>query len=75
MGFRQLTHFDDNDISTDYSALMSKVMQNGSGRIKFPINEPAEGKRRSQIEEYLIDYWGTGSAAYRISDQRYHCDS
>jgi 4-hydroxyphenylpyruvate dioxygenase len=60
MGFSQLTHFDDNDISTDYSALMSKVMQNGSGRIKFPINEPAEGKRRSQIEEYLIHYGGPG---------------
>ena len=60
MGFRQLTHFDNNDISTDYSALMSKVMQNGSGRIKFPINEPAEGKRRSQIEEYLIHYGGPG---------------
>jgi 4-hydroxyphenylpyruvate dioxygenase len=50
----------DNDISTDYSALMSKVMQNGSGRIKFPINEPAEGKRRSRIEEYLIHYGGPG---------------
>jgi 4-hydroxyphenylpyruvate dioxygenase len=60
MGFRQLIHFDDKDISTDYSALMSKVMQNGSGRIKFPINEPAEGKRRSQIEEYLIHYGGPG---------------
>jgi 4-hydroxyphenylpyruvate dioxygenase len=60
MGFSQLTHFDDTDISTDYSALMSKVMQNGSGRIKFPINEPAEGKRRSQIEEYLIHYGGPG---------------
>jgi 4-hydroxyphenylpyruvate dioxygenase len=60
MGFRQLTHFNDKDISTDYSALMSKVMQNGSGRIKFPINEPAEGKRRSQIEEYLIHYGGPG---------------
>jgi 4-hydroxyphenylpyruvate dioxygenase len=58
MGFRQLVHFDDLDISTDYSALMSKVMQDGSGRIKFPINEPAEGKRKSQIEEYL-DYYKT----------------
>ncbi|MBI5670838.1 MAG: 4-hydroxyphenylpyruvate dioxygenase [Chloroflexi bacterium] len=58
MGFRQLIHFDDQDISTEYSALMSKVMQNGSGRIKFPINEPAEGKRKSQIEEYL-DYYLT----------------
>jgi 4-hydroxyphenylpyruvate dioxygenase len=56
MGFRQLIHFDDEDISTEYSALMSKVMQDGTGRIKFPINEPAEGKRKSQIEEYLEYY-------------------
>jgi 4-hydroxyphenylpyruvate dioxygenase len=55
MGFRQLLHFDDKDISTEYSALMSKVVANGNGRVKFPINEPAEGKRKSQIEEYL-DY-------------------
>lgn len=60
LGFKQLTHFNDNQISTDYTALMSKVMQNGSGRIKFPINEPAESKRRSQIEEYLIHYGGPG---------------
>lgn len=60
MGFRQLLHFDDKDISTEYSALMSKVMQNGSGRVKFPINEPADGKRRSQIEEYLDYYMGAG---------------
>ncbi len=60
LGFAQLTHFNDNQISTDYTALMSKVMQNGSGRIKFPINEPAESKRRSQIEEYLIHYGGPG---------------
>ena len=58
MGFRQLLHFDDNDISTEYSALMSKVMANGNGRIKLPINEPADGKRKSQIEEYL-DYYMT----------------
>jgi 4-hydroxyphenylpyruvate dioxygenase len=58
MGFRQLLHFDDKDISTEYSALMSKVMQNGNGRVKFPINEPAEGKKKSQIEEYL-DYFLT----------------
>lgn len=58
MGFRQLIHFDDKDISTEYSALMSKVMQNGNGRVKFPINEPAEGKKKSQIEEYL-DYYLT----------------
>ncbi|MEK6221723.1 MAG: 4-hydroxyphenylpyruvate dioxygenase [Chloroflexota bacterium] len=61
MGFRQLMHFDDKDISTEYSALMSKVMENGTGRIKFPINEPAEGKRKSQIEEYLDFYGSPGS--------------
>lgn len=63
MGFRQLLHFDDKDISTEYSALMSKVMQNGNGRVKFPINEPAEGKRKSQIEEYL-DYYMTPGAQH-----------
>jgi 4-hydroxyphenylpyruvate dioxygenase len=63
MGFRQLLHFDDKDISTEYSALMSKVMQDGTGRIKFPINEPAEGKRKSQIEEYL-DYYMTPGAQH-----------
>jgi 4-hydroxyphenylpyruvate dioxygenase len=60
LGFRQLIHFDDQDISTEFSALMSKVMQNGTGRIKFPINEPAEGRRKSQIEEYLEYYGGPG---------------
>ncbi|HZT80918.1 MAG TPA: VOC family protein, partial [Gemmataceae bacterium] len=60
LGFSQLVSFDDKDISTEYSALMSKVMQNGTGRIKFPINEPARGKRRSQIEEYLQFYRGPG---------------
>lgn len=55
MGFQNLAHFSDEDISTEYSALMSKVMENGSGKVKFPINEPAEGKKRSQIDEYL-DY-------------------
>lgn len=60
MGFSQLVHFDDEDISTEYSALMSKVMQNGSGKVKFPINEPAEGKKKSQIEEYLDFYYGPG---------------
>ncbi|CCH55705.1 4-hydroxyphenylpyruvate dioxygenase [Fibrisoma limi BUZ 3] len=60
MGFKQLISFDDNDISTDYTALMSKVMSNGNGRIKFPINEPAEGKKRSQVEEYLDFYGGSG---------------
>jgi 4-hydroxyphenylpyruvate dioxygenase len=59
-GFSVLKHFNDNDISTEYSALMSKVMTNGTGRIKFPINEPAEGKRKSQIEEYLDFYKGPG---------------
>ena len=58
LGFKQLIHFDDQDISTEYSALMSKVMQNGHGKIKFPINEPAEGRRKSQIEEYL-EYYGS----------------
>ncbi|UII32579.1 4-hydroxyphenylpyruvate dioxygenase [Fulvivirga ulvae] len=60
MGFAQLVSFDDKDISTDYTALMSKVMTNGNGRIKFPINEPAEGKKKSQIEEYLDFYNGSG---------------
>lgn len=60
MGFRNLVSFDDKDISTEYSALMSKVMSNGNGRIKFPINEPAEGKKKSQIEEYLDFYGGPG---------------
>ncbi|MBM7647370.1 4-hydroxyphenylpyruvate dioxygenase [Bacillus ectoiniformans] len=59
-GFNVLKHFDDEDISTEYSALMSKVMMNGTGRIKFPINEPAEGKRKSQIQEYLEFYNGAG---------------
>ncbi len=60
MGFTQLVSFDDKDISTDYTALMSKVMTNGNGRIKFPINEPAEGKKKSQIEEYINFYSGAG---------------
>jgi 4-hydroxyphenylpyruvate dioxygenase len=60
MGFDLYQTFDDKDISTEYSALMSKVMSNGNGRIKFPINEPAEGKRKSQIEEYLEFYDGPG---------------
>jgi 4-hydroxyphenylpyruvate dioxygenase len=60
LGFAQLISFDDKDISTDYTALMSKVMSNGNGRIKFPINEPAEGKKKSQIEEYLDFYGGPG---------------
>ncbi len=60
MGFAQLVSFDDKDISTDYTALMSKVMTNGNGRIKFPINEPAAGKKKSQIEEYIEFYNGAG---------------
>ncbi|RFS26448.1 4-hydroxyphenylpyruvate dioxygenase [Chitinophaga silvatica] len=60
MGFKNLISFDDKDISTEYSALMSKVMSNGNGRVKFPINEPAEGKKKSQIEEYLDYYGGPG---------------
>ncbi len=60
MGFVNFLSFDDNQIHTEYSALMSKVMSNGNGRIKFPINEPAEGKKKSQIEEYLDFYEGPG---------------
>jgi len=60
MGFKLLLTFDDKDISTEYSALMSKVVSNGNGWIKFPINEPAEGKKKSQIEEYLDFYKGPG---------------
>ena len=60
MGFRNLLTFDDSDINTEYSSLMSKVMANGNDRIKFPINEPAQGKKRSQIDEYLDFYKGPG---------------
>jgi 4-hydroxyphenylpyruvate dioxygenase len=60
MGFRNLLTFDDEDISTEYSSLMSKVMANGNDRIKFPINEPASGKKKSQIDEYLDFYKGPG---------------
>ena len=60
MGFKNILSFDDNDISTEYSALMSKVMSNGNGYVKFPINEPAEGKKKSQVEEYLDFYEGAG---------------
>jgi 4-hydroxyphenylpyruvate dioxygenase len=70
MGFSQLIHYDDKVIHTEYSALMSKVMQNGNGRVKFPINEPAEGKRKSQIQEFL-DYYldaGTQHIAMRTED-------
>ena len=60
LGFAQLIHYDDKVIHTDYSALMSKVMTNGNGRIKFPINEPATGKKKSQIQEYLDWYRSPG---------------
>ena len=60
-GMTEMIHFSDEDISTEYSALMSKVMSDGSGKIKFPLNEPAVGKRRSQIEEYLDFYGGPGA--------------
>ena len=60
MGFKNILTFDDEDISTEYSALMSKVMSNGNGFVKFPINEPAEGKKKSQVEEYLEFYNGEG---------------
>ncbi len=60
MGFANLITFDDKDISTEFTALMSKVMTNGNGRIKFPINEPAKGKKKSQIEEYIDFYQGAG---------------
>jgi 4-hydroxyphenylpyruvate dioxygenase len=65
MGFNLLITFDDKDISTEYTALMSKVVSNGNGYVKFPINEPAKGKKRSQIEEY-IDYYG-GSGVQHIA--------
>jgi 4-hydroxyphenylpyruvate dioxygenase len=60
MGFKNILTFDDTDISTEYSALMSKVMSNGNGMVKFPINEPAEGKKKSQVEEYLDFFNGEG---------------
>ncbi|HKT37017.1 MAG TPA: 4-hydroxyphenylpyruvate dioxygenase [Ktedonobacterales bacterium] len=60
LGFTQIIHFDDEAISTEYSALMSKVMQGGHGKIKFPINEPAQGRKKSQIQEYLDYYGGPG---------------
>ena len=63
----EMIHFSDEAISTEYSALMSKVVTDGNGRVKFPINEPAEGKRKSQIDEYLEFYEGAGRAAHRAS--------
>ncbi|MBI5837931.1 MAG: 4-hydroxyphenylpyruvate dioxygenase [Candidatus Eisenbacteria bacterium] len=69
MGFSQFIHFDDKDISTEYSALMSKVMEDGSGSIKFPINEPAEGRKKSQIQEYLDFYGGPGAQHVALLSQ------
>ena len=66
-GMKELIHFSDEDISTEYSALMSKVVTSGDGRVKFPINEPAEGKRRSQIDEYLDYYGGPGVQHIAVS--------
>jgi 4-hydroxyphenylpyruvate dioxygenase len=66
-GMTEMIHFSDEDISTEYSALMSKVMTDGKGKIKFPINEPAEGKRKSQIEEYLEFYGGPGAQHIAIA--------
>ncbi len=67
MGFRNILTFDDEDISTEYSALMSKVMSSGNGYVKFPINEPAEGKKKSQVEEYLEFYNGEGVQQWRLA--------
>src|SRR5437764_13392883 len=61
LGFKQLISFDDKTISTEYSALMSKVVANGNHRVKFPLNEPAKGKKKSQIDEYLEFYGGPGA--------------
>jgi len=69
MGFRNILSFDDKDISTEYSALMSKVMSNGNGYVKFPINEPAEGKKKSQVEEYLEFYKGEGVQHVALATQ------
>ena len=74
MGFRNILTFDDKDISTEYSALMSKVMSNGNGFVKFPINEPAEGKKKSQVEEYLDFYDGEGVQHVAHRDQGHRQD-
>src|SRR5437899_733763 len=68
-GMTEMIHFSDEDISTEYSALMSKVMADGGGKIKFPINEPAEGKRKSQIEEYLDFYGGPGAQHIALASE------
>ena len=73
-GMTELIHFSDEAISTEYSALMSKVVTDGSGRLKFPINEPAEGKRKSQIEEYLDFYRGRRRAAHGDLHARHRRD-
>ena len=70
-GMTEMIHFSDEAISTEYSALMSKVVTTATGRVKFPINEPAEGKRKSQIDEYLEFYEGAGRAAHRAGDARH----
>src|SRR5437762_14310089 len=67
MGFRNILTFDNKDISTEYSALMSIVMSNGNGFVKFPINEPAEGKKKSQVEEYIELYKGEGGQHIAIA--------
>lgn len=69
MGFTNIISFDDNDISTEYTALMSKVVSNGNGRIKFPINEPAKGLKRSQVDEYLDFYEGEGVQHIAVATQ------
>jgi 4-hydroxyphenylpyruvate dioxygenase len=66
---REMIHFSDDDISTEYSALMSKVVTNGNGRVKFPLNEPAEGKRKSQIDEYLEFYGGPGAQHIAVASR------
>ena len=68
-GMTEMIHFSDDDISTEYSALMSKVVASGNGRIKFPINEPAEGKRKSQIDEYLEFYGGPGAQHVAVASR------
>jgi 4-hydroxyphenylpyruvate dioxygenase len=68
-GMREMLHFSDEDISTEYSALMSKVVSDGNGRVKFPLNEPAEGKRKSQIDEYLEFYGGPGAQHIAVASR------
>ena len=74
LGFSRYISFDDKDISTDYSALMSIVMSDNSHAIKFPINEPAQGKRKSQIQEYLDFYGGPGVQHVATAHQRHRPD-